>query len=738
MKKIKRSLFLLFMLAGVMFMAPMANAGIVGLGGGCCLPSGGCQDVPGEFECVELLNGTFYEGVPCDQQPCTNFEFCCDDTTGSCFPAPIGQCPSPSTPVNDCFECQGPQELCCFDGICANVPLNECQEIYGGFLVTDCQECQTDPDVLCCDLGTCFSTTLSQCQPPLQVVNDCTECQEPDVLCCDQANGICFNAPISQCVTPFIPVTDCNECVPPQPELCCDTATGSCGPVPAGTCTGVVVPNCLDCEPPTVLCCDQANNFCGPVPVGQCPQANIVTDCNDCFPPPTELCCDPTNGFCGPVPVGQCLAPNILVADCIDCEQEPEPEKEVKFIQLPLDGRPIDNQQYPYYGHDEISTAYTWFDGQTGIPPLGYQGCFMADDFADPYDTPVICLKWWGSYLNNQINQPVTKFLISFEADVPADDPNNALGYSHPGEVLSSEIVTLSSASCSALTPGEYNEVPISPGGFPCNETLYEYCAVLKKPFPQEPHTVYWLKIVAIIDLDSSESVPFFTCMTNFAETQQISFCEAMELPDLPCQPEVTRWGWHNRDYRIMNPVASTAADGVVPGESIIGSVVDPAGVTWPVWHFQDDAVSGDVFIDDRSVTDPLCPLVFQGNYIDEYYVHLFTNGRCFGVGGVDGPVGIEEFSKDLAFELLTELPQGCDCLGDLTGDGIVNVFDLSALSLYLQTNGVAPFYAVPAGPGDCCDLNGDGVCNVFDLSILALYLQNNGAPPFYTAPCIP
>jgi hypothetical protein len=46
----------------------------------------------------------------------------------------------------------------------------------------------------------------------------------------------------------------------------------------------------------------------------------------------------------------------------------------------------------------------------------------MADDFADKFSSPVVHVKWWGSYLNKFTtpNFPVDKFLISFESDIPA------------------------------------------------------------------------------------------------------------------------------------------------------------------------------------------------------------------------------------------------------------------------------------------------------------------------------
>src|SRR4051812_10181369 len=67
----------------------------------------------------------------------------------------------------------------------------------------------------------------------------------------------------------------------------------------------------------------------------------------------------------------------------------------VKFNQQPMNQTPI--QGALYWGHDELSTAYA----PIGPAPNLYRGQFMADDFADTLNTPVVHVKFWGSYLNN-------------------------------------------------------------------------------------------------------------------------------------------------------------------------------------------------------------------------------------------------------------------------------------------------------------------------------------------------
>ena len=70
----------------------------------------------------------------------------------------------------------------------------------------------------------------------------------------------------------------------------------------------------------------------------------------------------------------------------------------------------------------------------------------MADDFADNVSTPVVHVQWWGSYLQGIAGTGVKEFLVAFESDVPAGANGQP---SHPGTILSSQIVTLG-----ALAPG--------------------------------------------------------------------------------------------------------------------------------------------------------------------------------------------------------------------------------------------------------------------------------------------
>ena len=310
-------------------------------------------------------------------------------------------------------------------------------------------------------------------------------------------------------------------------------------------------------------------------------------------------------------------------------QADPLPGRDLlKFSQQPMINTTVlnsDGTQGTYQGHDELSTAYGFMTAPPSQIPV-YQGRFMADDFADNLSSPIVHVKWWGSYFKDLINPnlPVDKFLISFEADVPVDATNP---FSHPGQPLLNQVVFRN-----PLAPGSgtFTEKVIRGPDPILGESVYEYNAELHlgKEFPEKADTVYWLKIVAMVDVPPT-----------------IQFD-----PYNPPQG-VTQWGWHNRDYSIQNPLASP---NVSPGENLQG----PINGT-PVWHFQDDAVTGDVRIDVLTSGGLVMPQIFQTNMSPTHYLD-----------GIDGPAssmpgaqGISFFSKDLAFELYTTVPEPSSCL---------------------------------------------------------------------------
>lgn len=327
-------------------------------------------------------------------------------------------------------------------------------------------------------------------------------------------------------------------------------------------------------------------------------------------------------------------AVGVVLANMPAVQADPLPGRDrLKFQQLPLDnltydvGDPVNGfVPMTYWGHDELSTAYGTMNPAAG-PPI-YVGRFMADDFADTFNSPVLHVKWWGSYPVFNPDFPVNKFLISFESDVPAD-PSIPGSFSHPGQPLLNQVVMRG-----PLFPGSgtYSETPFSPGGPPLVEPVFEYNAELgvNFPFPEQRDTVYWLKVVALVDAPG-----------------------IVVDPSQPIPPGLTQWGWHNRDYTKPDPYASTAP-AVTPGEKLVAFLDQTPGV--PVYHFQDDAVTGSVTVDFTPVPAPPFPRVIQDP---------MTFRPTQYVDDVDGPgpfpfgiPGIGSYSKDLAFELYTFVPE--------------------------------------------------------------------------------
>jgi hypothetical protein len=299
------------------------------------------------------------------------------------------------------------------------------------------------------------------------------------------------------------------------------------------------------------------------------------------------------------------LAMVVIALTALSASADPLPGRDkVKFDQQPMNQTAVVGQIY--WGHDELSTAYA----PIGIVPTNYRGDFMADDFGDTLNTPVVHVKFWGSYLNNtdQFGH-IQKFLIAFEQDVPNPNP---LGFSYPdpNATIASQIVTLGSLSPQS---GTFTEKAISPGGPPLNETLYEYNAELAVPFSQQANTVYWLKIVALVDHQPT----------------------IQPGPNAP----LPQWGWHDRDYTIKDTSASPL---ITPGE-----VQQGVAASGPIWHFQDDAVTGKVdvgtFINTAGVQQVQNVTQFLPTFQPTHYLD-----------NIDGPQGISQFSKDLAFQLFT------------------------------------------------------------------------------------
>lgn len=145
------------------------------------------------------------------------------------------------------------------------------------------------------------------------------------------------------------------------------------------------------------------------------------------------------------------------------------------------------------------------------------------------------------------------------------------------------------------------------------------------------------------------------------------SFSPAQITVDLG---DTVRWVWAGGEHNVVS-----GAGGDPDGNFDSGLPVDDPGLTFEVTFDQP-------FLDDNPMPDNVYP----------YYCepHFF-----FGMVG----------------DVTVEVPDTTPCPEDLTGSGLVNVFDL--LTLLDQ-------WGTCADPGDCpADLTGDGLVNVFDLLAL-------------------
>lgn len=259
--------------------------------------------------------------------------------------------------------------------------------------------------------------------------------------------------------------------------------------------------------------------------------------------------------------------------------------QDLAFEQLPLNGGLAPSSGGSQYaGHSEYSTA------NPGLLGFSWEGTYMADDFSLTTSDPVYHVDWWGSYLNAGNGGGVQQFLISFETDVAAtaNDP------SHPGTMVISQVV---SKGVLAPNSGTFTEAAIPSA----SGQLYHYSAELEIPMLQIAGDVYWLKIVALVNPDNEGDV---------------------------------EWGWQDRDYTIQDALASGVP---TPGEHLVAN-----GLGLPLWHFQDDAVTGDITAFPVPATNLMA--VQPGTYDPQNYID-----------GLDGPAGIGEYGKDLAFQLYTQ-----------------------------------------------------------------------------------
>lgn len=141
-------------------------------------------------------------------------------------------------------------------------------------------------------------------------------------------------------------------------------------------------------------------------------------------------------------------------------------------------------------------------------------GFIMADDWLCADGNPVTDIHWWGSYWTpmsssytiysdarpNAQSGGIEGFGIGIFSDVAANDPDNILGFSHPGELLASYLLE---GNCNETFYG----TSVKQQGI--TEDVYEYSVNLLDTdlgaFDQEQGKIYWLSIMAYLPDESRQ-----------------------------------------------------------------------------------------------------------------------------------------------------------------------------------------------------------------------------------------
>jgi hypothetical protein len=195
----------------------------------------------------------------------------------------------------------------------------------------------------------------------------------------------------------------------------------------------------------------------------------------------------------------------------------------------------------------------------------------IADDFRDPFDTPVLTVRWWGSYVGPTFGpgpegpMPIfgpgseDGYLISFFKDIPAD-PDGGIPFSMPGELLGSYAVS-------------FDKVWVEPTPYIGwdQEEIYEYKANLMDAhldhasdlagpmgFNQRAGEIYWISIVAEV----GHKLSLVEDATgNVVWVEEPTGKMAMPNPE---NEEGHYWGWHTSPIRF-NDIA-TMGHLIMPG----------------------------------------------------------------------------------------------------------------------------------------------------------------------------
>lgn len=318
-----------------------------------------------------------------------------------------------------------------------------------------------------------------------------------------------------------------------------------------------------------------------------------------------------------------------------------------------------------FYGWNEYSE---WWNGPVA-----------ADDWVCDTDDPVTDVHWWGSFLGwkdpyappQGMGMP-THFHILMWTDVPANDPNNMLGYSHPGRVVH-EIFC-------------YNYTYEFVGwDFDPFTRTYEACFKFEQDllpeewFYQDPGpepTIYWLSIAACYEgVDPPPEFYPFGWKTRPRSPDSPAPDAAVRIWD-PIQPGLA--AGHNLFYfgdMIVGPEGSgyDLAFELTSKRTKFEQPPDPTlpGLHAHDWSFNPGALSYIVLADDWLCEGgDVLDLHWYGNYeLDEFGIekrgsgiydfHLSIHACTPGPQGFCVPMDPPLWSMNVPFANLTEQPTG-------------------------------------------------------------------------------
>lgn len=178
-------------------------------------------------------------------------------------------------------------------------------------------------------------------------------------------------------------------------------------------------------------------------------------------------------------------------------EPEPEPDPGAKWIQEPDCMFGIDMPSYAVMP-DQGAEPVTWYR--------------VADDWLCD-GRPIDSIRWWGSYPGwpsitppeDPISGRPIGFILTWYTDIPADDPGNMMGYSMPGEPITSASLDLMDFAemgppvAGTVIETYYCTVSNKVDG-PPEEHEYMYEARLMESWNEKEGNIYWLSVEAVFE----------------------------------------------------------------------------------------------------------------------------------------------------------------------------------------------------------------------------------------------